>query len=604
MKDMKMFDSYRKDYTRNTSGKAYCSVEHLLRFWQENKAQYLAPLFGDELILEKKVTYDKPVDQLRSEMYRVLENFDAFTSLVTKSLAKVMNIDEWGYRSKESEDEIVWRNLRYSLCNAHALTVNELELGYDGYDSDGQPKYIKSYTIDFGNGKKVQLQRGMKITRAFTQICKALDMSDDWEEFRIQHSQVLNTKRMTGTLCLSIHPLDYATASDNDNGWSSCMSWSDYGCYRMGTVEMMNSPMVICAYLKSNKQHMEIAGEEWNSKKWRAWVIVTKDVILVNRHYPYHQEEMAVQCINWVRDLVSAAYGWKYEDPKTDFYRWMRDEADYEVEFCTNYMYNDLGGDDVIGCFREGWKPRTMPGCINFSGPAECMVCGDEIMPESQGADMLECEECFVENRCCNCGEVLSDDDCYHDPDGNVLCYDCWDSRCVNCQVCDSTVYRDDAVNVQFPIHRGAFDQWKKVFDPEYRNSRHTDIYNSEFQWMFSGHGEDPTVTICEDCARKFDVNDLEYSEAEQEKDGVQYSEYQVFNPNRISVEKAMNLLNAPGWEYANYMVRKIKSGRYFGDEEDKEETLFYYQSIIDFWTDQWDRFQKDFDNADEDTDR
>ena len=75
--------------------------------------------------------------------------------------------------------------------------------------------------------------------------------ADEWEEIRLAHSQIFNTNKMTGTLCLSIHPLDYATASDNDNGWSSCMSWRDDGCYRMGTVEMMNSPMVICAYFAS-----------------------------------------------------------------------------------------------------------------------------------------------------------------------------------------------------------------------------------------------------------------------------------------------------------------------------------------------------------------
>ena len=37
--------------------------------------------------------------------------------------------------------------------------------------------------------------------------------------------------------------------SDNNSGWESCMSWRNNGCYRRGTVEMMNSPYVIVAYL-------------------------------------------------------------------------------------------------------------------------------------------------------------------------------------------------------------------------------------------------------------------------------------------------------------------------------------------------------------------
>ena len=77
MNDFRMFDSYRKEWTRNNGGKAYCSVDHLLRFWRQNKGEYLAPLFGDNLILEKDIVYDKPHDQLRSEMYQVLERYEA-----------------------------------------------------------------------------------------------------------------------------------------------------------------------------------------------------------------------------------------------------------------------------------------------------------------------------------------------------------------------------------------------------------------------------------------------------------------------------------------------------------------------------------------------
>lgn len=598
MNDFRMFDSYRKEWTRNNGGKAYCSVDHLLRFWRQNKGEYLAPLFGDNLILEKDIVYDKPHDQLRSEMYRVLECYDSFCNKVVKKLAKVLDVDEGGWYNEETDGEIVWRALRHCICNAGALTDNKLELGYKGYDAEGQPKWINAYTMDFGNGKKVQVQRGMKITRAFTQICKALDMSDEWEEFRIQHSQVLNTKRMTGTLCLSIHPLDYATASDNDNGWSSCMSWNDYGCYRMGTVEMMNSPMVICAYLKSKKQHMEIAGEEWNSKKWRAWVIVTKDVILVNRHYPYHQDEMAINCINWVRDLVKEKYGWLYEDPHTDFYRWMRNVG-YEIEFHTNYMYNDLGGDDVIGCFRLNWRPINMPGVINFSGPAECMICGDEIYPDDQDAGQLECNDCWTEFRCSECGESLNEDDVYHDPDGQCLCYDCYERICYTCGICDDTCYKDDQITVQFPVHHDGLAKWKDVFGR--KRGSNSDNYNPDFQWMFD-HAEGQTLelNICDHCARRYDVQELEYTEEDK---GVTPDEYTVFNPNKISMEKAFSLLNAPGWEYANYAYKRLSEDRFF-HTSNIEDAKVYYKAIVDFWTEQWARFQEDFDKADEDTDR
>ena len=81
--------------------------------------------------------------------------------------------------------------------------------------------------------------------------------------------------------------------STNDYNWNSCMDWTGSGEYRRGTVEMMNSPMVICAYLKSDVQQMHFNGYEWPSKKWRAWIVVNKDAILCNRNYPYTNDNLA-----------------------------------------------------------------------------------------------------------------------------------------------------------------------------------------------------------------------------------------------------------------------------------------------------------------------
>ena len=395
-----LFDAYRKENSRSHN-EDFCDVDYLLRFWRENKGQYLIPLFGDKLILEREVEYTRSNEDLRDDMRQMINDnhdfihdfYNAFTNCCV---------------NEQNEEFVSVRdNLTNCLDNASNLVENIVYLGYRRVYDNSKCWYdyedINSYVVEFSNGRKIQLQKGMKITRAMSQICAQIGLLGKWEKFRIAHSQVLNQKKLKGTLCLSIHPLDYATASDNDNGWSSCMSWREDGCYRMGTVEMMNSPMVICAYLRSDKQHMEIDGQEWNSKKWRAWIIVTKDVILCNRHYPYHQETFAINCIDWVKELVGEKYGWKYEDTHTNFYQYRRD-TDRCVDFYTNYMYNDLGDDDIIGCFREGSKMTNLPGIINISGPAECMGCGREIEYDDQSADTLICNECAGRKICANCG--------------------------------------------------------------------------------------------------------------------------------------------------------------------------------------------------------
>ena len=586
MNDMKLFDRYRKDWTRNNGGD-YCSVDHLLRLWDANKSVYLNKLMGGNLILEKQISYDAPKRQIQNDMNDLIEHHCSFLESIVAKLAKLLGFDSDYCYAEETVNQIAWRNIRRALFSCEVLTENKLDLGYDGYDENGA-KFIKQITINFDNGKKLQLQRGMKVTRAMTQICKNLGMEEEWEKFRILHSQVLNTKKLTGTLCLSIHPLDYATASDNNNGWCSCMSWQDYGCYRMGTVEMMNSPMVICAYLKSDKQHMSIINDDdWNSKKWRAWIIVTKDVIVCNRHYPYHIETMAVNCINWVRELAKERLGWEYKDPHTDFFDWMQ-QVDYEIEFRTNYMYNDLGGDDVIGCFKKDWTRRNMPGYINFSGPAECMVCGEEIPPETQDAGQLECNDCYCEFRCSECGEAISDEgDVYYDPDGRCLCRDCWERICATCDICGETMYQDEQIEVCFPVVWKNTDKFSKYFEGRLYSNDGA-CYSSGFQRFWNNRLDLSDVFICEHCASHYGIKEVEFH-FDKYDDNVT-----LVNPKHIGHDRFLRIFNAPGYDFAAYVLRRLS----YGDEyitPNPERAKEYCQAIVDFWEDQVANIEKEF---------
>jgi hypothetical protein len=471
------------------------------------------------------------------------------------------------------------RYLNDVLCRTHSLIDNTVDVQHIWYyldrwaDNSNRAKVVQ---LELGD-KVIAIQTGQKITRLWGQVAKALDMSDVWEKFRIAHSQCLNQKKLKGTLCLSIHPLDYATASDNDNGWSSCMSWRENGCYRMGTVEMMNSPMVICAYLRSDKQHMEIDGEQWNSKKWRAWIIVNKYAIICNRHYPYHQAEFAKQAISWVRDLVQQKLGWEYESEiHTDFYQYMQD-VECEIEYRTNYMYNDLGGDDVIGCLN---LKRRNPGFINFSGKAECMVCGEEIRPDSQGADQLECQDCWSEYHCDECGCELSEDEVCYGPNGEILCSDCYGDQCACCTECDTTIWRDDSVNVQFPVYqhhaRKFYDNASEDFRARFMTWNHRVRFPDSY-------GEE--VCLCPDCASRFQLAEVDF-DTKSDEVNVDYT-LTVFDPNKIEMQQAFDIIQPEGWNWANHRWNRTNDG------EEAEE-------LIRFWTDQWEAFKADFNSCPE----
>ena len=576
MNDFRLFDMYRRENTQTNHNGDYCDIDHLLRFWRESKGEYLAPLFGDKLILERPIEYNRSQDELGRSMEEMIAEqrfvIDELMSALKKA-AGVYDIYE------ENTQAYIVRYMNDVLCRTYSLIENVVHVEHIWYymdrwaDHSNKPKSIQ---LKLGD-KIINVQEGQKVTRLWGQIAKVLNMSDTWEKFRIAHSQCLNQKRLKGTLCLSIHPLDYATASDNDNGWSSCMSWRENGCYRMGTVEMMNSPMVICAYLRSDKQHMEIDGEQWNSKKWRAWIIVNKYAIICNRHYPYHQDEFAKEAIAWVRDLVTQKYGWEYEDEiHTDFYDYMR-EIDCEIEYRTNYMYNDLGGEDVVGCMN---KKHRNPGYINFSGKAECMVCGDEIPVEVQGADQLECLGCWSEYHCDECGCELSEDDVCYGPNGEVMCCDCYNEQCCQCTECDSTIWRDDSINIQFPIYQNRARKFYATASRDFQQ-RFTS-WNGRVRFPAT-EGEE--VCLCSDCASRFHLAEVDY-DTKSDEVNVDYT-LTVFDPNHIDIEKAFDVIQPDGWNWS-------RSGY------NRRNHAVEAEELRNFWTDQWEAFKEDFNNCPE----
>ena len=67
-------------------------------------------------------------------------------------------------------------------------------------------------------------------------------------------SLILNQRYLEGNLCLSIHPIDYLTASVNECGWSSCYNpFKSTGDNFRATIAYMMNPYTIIAYLESHK---------------------------------------------------------------------------------------------------------------------------------------------------------------------------------------------------------------------------------------------------------------------------------------------------------------------------------------------------------------
>lgn len=464
-------------------------VKYRLRLWDAAKSQYLLKLMDGELDLVRPVKMERTFNDLQTDINQLVRGWRDFQTNFYEKLSAALGLTL--HYMSEQDDERDFYNSCHRLFDNYAL--------YEGVVNFATP-------LVRINGKPIQICSGAKTMRTLGKICKMLDMTAEFEQFRIAHSQIMNQRCLSGELHLSIHPLDYMTASDNTCGWSSCMSWDEEGSYRMGTIEMMNSPMVICAYLNSRHSKYEIGPYEWNSKKWRAWVIITKDVIVVNRNFPYENSELNRACLDWVRELAQENLGWGYEQHVK-----IIDDAHSKFSFETNLMYNDMSCEYEM---YEGKDSASGDGGyidINFSGPAMCINCGDIVCDDDEvSAGTLLCENCGVATRCACCGDRLSEDYTFWGLDDEPYCESCYNDRFTHVECCDTDCYSDNVVDVSIPFKD--HDVIDLILDnPEFAELRDTIL--TDWHWsgvsVYRGYyvrRDYFGCLICEDCIDAYDI--------------------------------------------------------------------------------------------------
>lgn len=420
----------------------------LLQYYYPAKGQYLYDLLGGNLIISKHVQFETDYHMFSEEIEALRRNHHTFLHELLNILQVELTDGYLNYKDDEC------RRFYYSVQD----WLND--------DKTLAENRVTEKIVATIRGTKIVINSGEKILRALRRICETLDSDTPnldfavrFEQYRLDHSRIFNQRNLGGDLCLSIHPLDYATASDNDNGWSSCMSWQEEGCYRLGTVEMMNSPMVICAYLKSSVQEMSFSSWTWPSKKWRAWIIVTPSGILCNRNYPYNNEQLSRECINWVKELAAEHFGWTFTSalPANSY--------SYPIDYRTDFMYNDYRHRMLFA--GDPTHPANKHLIINYSGIANCMNCGDRIYFDSDdNSATLLCNRCNNTVRCDNCGcHINNDEDICYGPNEEVLCVDCYNEITISCSMCGDIIYSGDQQDIHFPMNTRLYAQLTNSFE-------------------------------------------------------------------------------------------------------------------------------------------
>jgi hypothetical protein len=299
----------------------------------------------------------------------------------------------------------------------------------------------------------------MKPMKIISTFVKEFEGDKDlFEAFRIWHSKQLNQTRIDGELCLSIHPLDYITMSDNNNGWISCMRWMptkddpSHGDFRGGTISCMNSPHLIIAYLHNPKHSFNIDDDwSWNSKQWRELFIVQDGLICEIKGYPFQDENLTNASLMWIKELAKKNLGWEYEDEEINVSQNIKLNNDEEVMFTFQpgtFMYKDIGtlplhrgrinSTNLVGKYdiQDCYRPKEITKWTSFitipyGGIATCMCCGEELL-EDNPSDMVMCRYCDTLPRCGRCGRPIRRIDGYWVSDiDDPLCESCWQEEVV-----------------------------------------------------------------------------------------------------------------------------------------------------------------------------
>lgn len=393
--------------------KDFIGLDEYLKHWDKSKRK-LYKLFGNQFQVEIPFKYEKSECEMFFRFDKLLKH-DFISNFIDKIIA--------GFFINKI-DKIDGINNLKSLVRVNT------------YKKDAIDFSMKIKTNNIEKKKEIQLQKGMKPIRALQRISEGFPEvfpKEDFESFRLLHSQYLNDKVVSGTLVFSIHPLDFITMSDNNSDWSSCMSWSKRGCYRVGTVEMMNSNNTIITYIKSSTPYYfnDDKNLEWNNKKWRQLVYVTKDIICSGKPYPYENHDISKKIITELKKMAEKNMSWGYnfgpekyldmvhinsQQAMDNNRYWLHTgkSVKHNILFDTKGMYNDMFNDNstTYWCYRNKVPKMRI---LSLSGKVPCLCCGYDVLTENsypedyndrwEYTDEVVCPSCRSDGECDICGD-------------------------------------------------------------------------------------------------------------------------------------------------------------------------------------------------------
>lgn len=373
------------------------------------------------------------------------QRFHGITSLMNQTLASKARF----YRNFSNEDNPLIDYIskeKMSFCLSDKEKENRFEKFICPYESawnssiDNEfAKYLRYQKDGFFNNEVMydyiynekKITKGMKLSKSFKYFFSDLDLLRSIQD---KYSEYIQQEKITGQLCISVHPLDFLSSSENTHGWRSCHSLN--GEFRAGNLSYMCDSSTLICYLRSDEETKLPRFPDdvpWNNKKWRMLIHISEDkgMIFFGRQYPMEIEGIHEIIFNYLKkqdilvDLLSQ--DWKYSNDYVQSvittnniqqdvvidgeYKFLLlgesliSKSELITEPKSSLHYNDIL---YSSCYTKPYysilihRTLNVPWCkpeFFIGANVICPVCGKNILESSESLICWECEEKVQQNK-------------------------------------------------------------------------------------------------------------------------------------------------------------------------------------------------------------
>ena len=434
---------------------------------------------------------DSNIKEIQAQFDKVLSHSQGIYHPETDALfaqwfeAKRDFIEAWGgYMIIEMPTKVVFELSQKDKDSRLDDFINSVSITYDNetlacFIDDNRKGFFQNKVVSswHNEDRDIDIPEGMKLIKAFKYF------EDDpitLKDLQTQASMIIQEDKVEGTLCFSVHPLDFLSSSENTYKWRSCHALD--GEYRAGNLSYMVDKSTIMCYLRGvESARLPNFSPEvpWNSKKWRMLLFFSEkwDVLFAGRQYPFFSRSALDVVMDSLLQTTVGGYGawsqwhndqintYEYKDGGRDggYLAWQYiciagemfrlDEVVKDGEH--SLQFNDLLRSSCYKpyyCFKRykavGETPKVIVG-----GAVPCVYCGVEHIV---APDTMLCEECELEMGhseddrfgYCDCCDrrILMSEGHYIGYYGQVICDWCYDSNVQRCADCGNDYYKDDVV--------------------------------------------------------------------------------------------------------------------------------------------------------------